>query len=168
VKDEGYTAAWLPYVGDATMMLILPDADIDVLLGTLMVDELIRASGAAGGFDVDLTMPRFEFRSQLGLAPVLRGLGMDAAFVAPPGEGSADPTGIVEERELYVQDVIHEGFVKVDEKGTEAAAATAVVVGATSMPEPATLVLDRPFLFLIQHQPSGEILFAGVVADPSA
>jgi serpin B len=64
--------------------------------------------------------------------------------------------------------VIHQGFVKVDERGTEAAAATAIVVGATSMPEPASLVLDRPFLFLIHHQSSGEVLFAGIVADPSA
>jgi serpin B len=95
-------------------------------------------------------------------------MGMQAAFVPPPGDGTADLTGIVDARELYVQDVIHQGFVKVDEKGTEAAAATAIVVGATSMPEPATLVLDRPFLFLIQHQTSGEILFAGIVANPSA
>ena len=79
------------------------------------------------GFHVDLTMPRFEFRSQFGLVPVLEDLGMEAAFVAPPGEGSADLTGIVEARELYVQDVIHQGFVKVDERGTEAAAATAIV-----------------------------------------
>jgi len=168
VDGDGYTAAWLPYVGDATMMVILPDGDIDGLLATLTVDELSEASRLAGGFQVDLTMPRFEFRSQLGLVPVLQGLGMQDAFVAPPGEGSADLTGIVEARELYVQDVIHQGFVKVDEKGTEAAAATAIVAGVTSMPEPASLVLDRPFLFLIQHQPSAEVLFAGIVADPSA
>ena len=168
VDGNGFTAAWLPYVGDAAMMVLLPDDDIDGLLETLTVDELTAAARSAGGFQVDLTMPRFEFRSQLPLAPVLQGLGMEAAFVAPPGDGTADLTGIVEARELYVQDVIHEGFVKVDEKGTEAAAATAIVVGATSMPEPATLVLDRPFLFLIQHQTSGEVLFAGIVADPSA
>jgi serpin B len=167
VTGNGYTAAWLPYVGDATMMVILPDDDLDSLLESLTVDELSEASRSAGGFQVDLTMPRFEFRSQLGLAPVLQGLGMEAAFVAPPGEGSADLTGIVEVRELYVQDVIHQGFVKVDEKGTEAAAATAIVAGVSSMPEPASLVLDRPFLFLI-HQASGEVLFAGIVADPSA
>ena len=168
IDGDGYTAAWLPYVGDATMMVILPDDDIDGLLATLTVDELGEASRSAGGFQVDLTMPRFEFRSQLPLASVLQGLGMEAAFLPPPGDGTADLTGIVEVRELYVQDVIHEGFVKVDEKGTEAAAATAIIAGATSMPEPATLVLDRPFLFLIQHQSSGEVLFAGIVADPSA
>jgi serpin B len=168
VDGNGYTAAWLPYVGDAAMMVILPDGDIEGLLATLTVDELAEARRSAGGFQVDLTMPRFEYRSQLGLSPVLQDLGMQAAFVPPPGDGTADLTGIVEARELYVQDVIHQGFVKVDEKGTEAAAATAIVVGATSMPEPASLVLDRPFLFLIQHQSSGEILFAGIVADPSA
>jgi serpin B len=168
VDGNGYTAAWLPYVGDAAMMVILPDDDIDGLLAALTVDELAEAGRSAGGFQVDLTMPRFEYRSQLGLAPVLQDLGMTAAFLPPPGDGTADLTGIVEARELYVQDVIHQGFVKVDEKGTEAAAATAIVVGETSMPEPASLVLDRPFLFLIQHQSSGEVLFAGIVADPSA
>jgi serpin B len=168
VDGNGYTAAWLPYVGDAAMMVILPDDDIDGLLAALTVDELAEAGRSAGGFQVDLTMPRFEYRSQLGLAPVLQDLGMEAAFLPPPGDGTADLTGIVDARELYVQDVIHQGFVKVDEKGTEAAAATAIVVGATSMPEPASLILDRPFLFLIQHQSSGEVLFAGIVADPSA
>jgi serpin B len=168
VDGNGYTAAWLPYVGDAAMMVILPDGDVDGLLATLTVDELAEAGRLAGGFQVDLTMPRFEYRSQLGLSPVLQDLGMQAAFSPPPGDGTADLTGIVEARELYVQDVIHQGFVKVDEKGTEAAAATAIVVGATSMPQPASLILDRPFLFLIQHQSSGEVLFAGIVANPSA
>jgi serpin B len=168
VDGDNYAAAWLPYVGDATMIVILPDNDVAGLLETLSVEELVEASRGAGGFHVDLTMPRFEFRSQLGLVPVLQALGMEAAFVAPPSEGSADLTGIVEARELYVQDVIHQGFVKVDERGTEAAAATAIVAMAVSIPELATLILDRPFLFLIQHQSSGEILFAGIVADPSA
>ena len=168
VEGDNYVAAWLPYVGDVTMIVILPDNDVAGLLRTLSVEQLVDASRETGGFHVDLTMPRFEFRSQLGLAPVLEGLGMEAAFVAPPGEGSADLTGIVEARELYVQDVIHQGFVKVDERGTEAAAATAIVAMAISVPELATLILDRPFLFLVQHESSGEVLFAGIVADPSA
>ena len=86
------------------------------------------------------------------------------AFVPPPD--GADLTGIVETPELYVQDVVHQGFVSVDEKGTEAAAATAVVVGVTSAPPPAELVLDRPFVFLIVHEPTGAMLFAGAVTDP--
>jgi serpin B len=81
---------------------------------------------------------------------------------------TADLTGIVEKPELYVQDVVHQGFIKVDEEGTEAAAATAIVVGATSLPPSATLILDRPFLFLIQQESTGEILFAGVVANPAS
>ncbi|HSL27003.1 MAG TPA: serpin family protein [Acidimicrobiia bacterium] len=164
---DGYAAARLPYVGDASMMVLLPDLDLPDLIERLTVEEITAARERAASFQVDLTMPRFEFRTQLGLADVLQALGMRSAFVPPPGPGSADLTGIVETPELFVQDVVHQGFVAVDEKGTEAAAATAVIAGATSMPPTATLILDRPFLFLIQHDATGEILFAGVVADPA-
>jgi serpin B len=163
---RGFVAAWLPYVGDASMMVLLPEGDLADLLADLSPEDLQAANQARLAHMVDLAVPRFEFRSQLTLAPLLQELGMEAAFVPPPAPGSADLTGITAVRELYVQDVVHEGFVKVDEKGTEAAAATAVVVGVTSLPPAATLHLDRPFLFLISHESTGEILFAGVVARP--
>lgn len=166
VRGRGFVAAWLPYVGDASMMVLLPDGDIADLVANLTSEDLRAAREARLPHMLDLAMPRFEFRSQLTLAPLLRELGMQAAFVPPPGPASADLTGITETRELYVQDVVHEGFVKVDEKGTEAAAATAIVVGVTSLPPSATLHLDRPFLFLISHEGTGEVLFAGVVAQP--
>ncbi|MGH8927821.1 MAG: serpin family protein [Acidimicrobiia bacterium] len=166
-QGDGYTAAWLSYVGDADMMVLLPDGDIESLLGTLTVEELAAANEGGSVFRVDLTMPRFEFRSSITLAEALKALGMVAAFVPPSGESGADLTGIVEARELYVQNVVHQGFVAVDEKGTEAAAATAVIAGATSMPQLAALKLDRPFIFLIQHRSTAELLFAGMVANPS-
>jgi serpin B len=63
---------------------------------------------------------------------------------------------------------LHKAFIRLDETGTEAAAATAVVIGVTSMPaEPVTLKVDRPFLFAIQDKPTGEILFLGRVANPA-
>lgn len=165
VDGDGFRAAWIPYVGDASMMVILPDGEIASLVGALTPQALEAALATRSGVQVDLAIPKFEYRSELPLSAALQSLGMQAAF----DPGAADLTGIVAERELFVQDVVHQGFVKLDEQGTEAAAATAVVVGLTSAPlEAAELVLDRPFLFLIRHDPTGEILFAGVVANPSA
>jgi len=166
-EQDGFKAAWLPYVGDASMMLILPDGDIEALLESLDPATLAAARTARGDFQIELAMPKFEFRSPSMLSDTLKALGMVTAFVPPSGSNGADLTGIVAERELYVQEVVHQGFIKVDEVGTEAAAATAVVVGTTSMPQPAELTLDRPFLFIIQHEPTGAILFAGVVANPA-
>jgi serpin B len=71
-------------------------------------------------------------------------------------------------RDLVIQDVVHKAFVAVDEFGTEAAAATGVVVGITSAPlDPATVTLDRPFIFLIRDIATGAVIFTGRVVDPS-
>ncbi|HSJ27168.1 MAG TPA: serpin family protein, partial [Acidimicrobiia bacterium] len=90
------------------------------------------------------------------------------AFETPTREGGADFTGLTEQRELFVSGVLHKSFVSVDEAGTEAAAATAVVVGTTSGPvgEPMVLRFDRPFVFFVQHDATGSMLFAGVVENP--
>ncbi len=80
----------------------------------------------------------------------------------------ADFSGMDGSKNLYISDVLHKAFISLDENGTEAAAATAVVVGVTSMPaEPVNLTIDRPFLFAIQDKPTGEILFLGRVVDPA-
>ena len=89
---------------------------------------------------------------------------MGAAF-APD---QADFSGMTGGRDLYISDVVHKAFVSVDEAGTEAAAATAVMMAATAMEsdEPLALAVDRPFLFLIVDQPTGAVLFLGRVLDP--
>ena len=92
------------------------------------------------------------------------GLGM----VDPFTPGSADFTGINTVGDLYISDVIHKAFIGVDEFGTEAAAATAVVMDNASVPdEPVPFTVDRPFLFLIRDIQTGAILFVGRVVDPS-
>ncbi len=162
---EGYTAVRLPFAGDASMVFVLPDE------GTSPA-ELARSVGAslfsADGWEfrsVMLTIPKFEFESDVPLGQVLKGLGMTAAF--DPDVAELDPiTG--SPNDLYVTDALHKSFIAVDESGAEAAAATAIIVGATSAgPEPATFVADRPFLFWIEHTSTGEPLFLGQVTDPS-
>jgi serpin B len=168
LDGDGYQVVWLPYIGGASMVVIVPDVGrFDEVVGELDPEQVRTDSARAATGLVVLALPRFEFRTQLELSRVLEVLGMESAFLPPPGEGTADFSGMTGEPELFVSAVIHDAFVSVDEEGTEAAAATAVVMEGTGAPvELANLTVDRPFLFLIQHDSSGEILFLGQVTDP--
>jgi serpin B len=112
-----------------------------------------------------LRMPKFAFECEFGLRAVLSGMGMPLAFAE-----DADFSGINGRTEpLFLKDVLHKAIVRVDEQGTEAAAATAVVFGTTSVPpKPVDFFVDRPFLFLIRDTETGTVLFAGRVVDPVA
>jgi serpin B len=163
---DGYAAVLLPYAGDAAMRIILPDAGrFDAVRERFVAGDLGDLEFA--DFQVDLTMPKWEFTSEVGLKQALQSLGMVAAFTEPSLAAGADFTGITEARELFVHDVLHKAFIAVDEEGTEAAAATAVIIGVTSQPDTATMTIDRPFLFTIEHNSTGEVLFVGQVVDPS-
>jgi serpin B len=121
---------------------------------------------------VVLTMPKFTMTRGLDLNAVLKGLGMTDAF----DFHVADFSGMVTQKQMetrppYISQVIHKAFVDVNEEGTEAAAATAVVMlGALSIerptPPPMIVRADRPFLFLIRHRDGGAILFLGRLVDP--
>jgi serpin B len=169
VDGDGFEGVRLPYWGGASMLLLLPDGSPQDLLTGFDAARLAtaRAEARSRPFS-DLALPRFEFASDLDLVPFLRRLGMSTAFDPPAGASGADFTGMTEQRELFVSGVLHKSFVSVDEAGTEAAAATAVVVGTTSAPvgDPVVLRFDRPFVFFIQHDATGSMLFAGVVEDP--
>jgi len=167
-SGDGYTAVRIPYAGDAAMTVVLPDdGRFSEIVGRLSADLLNEIKTAASVKDVQLAMPKFEFRSEFSLPDALKGLGMVDAFDG----ANADFSGIaaVPDGNLYISDVIHQAFVSVDETGTEAAAATAVVVRLTSAigEESVAMTLDRPFLFIIEHDSTGEILFLGQVTDPS-
>ena len=102
-------------------------------------------------------------RNRLFAGKALSDLGMGLAFTE-----NADLSGMTGNRELFIHEVLHKAFVAVDEAGTEAAAATAVIVGVTSVPlEPLAVAVDRPFVFLIRDIQTGAILFVGRVVDPS-
>ena len=162
---EGCTAISLPYSdGLSSMLVLLPDGDLGQFERDLDPEVLERIAGRLQSTDVDLSMPRFEFTRAFSLHDVLKDMGMPDAF-----DSSADFSGITGQRDLFISDVIHKAFVKVDETGTEAAAATAVVMalGCASPTRPVRVVLDRPFLFLIRDEVTGSILFMGRVADPT-
>jgi serpin B len=164
----GLTAIELPYADNlSSMLILLPDGDLAELEQGLEPSTVEEVLGALQGTRVDFSMPRFEFTSSFSLGDVLSEMGMPDAFDA----SSADFSGMTGRRDLYISAVIHKAFVKVEETGTEAAAATAVVMMLTGMPEqdePVRLAVDRPFLFLIRDQVTGTMLFMGRVADPTS
>ncbi|MBW2736353.1 MAG: serpin family protein, partial [Deltaproteobacteria bacterium] len=156
----------LPYDGhELSMVVLLPDAGaFDEVEGALTATGLEEALAAARQFDIVLTLPKFETETSFALKTVLEKLGMVDAF--KPGQ--ADLSGLNGSRDLFVSAVVHKAFVKVNEEGTEAAAATAVIAGTTSVPELVTVSVDRPFVFLIRDHATGAILFVGRVLDPTS
>ena len=111
---------------------------------------------------VALSLPRFKTESEFSLAETLAAMGMPAAF-----SSQADFSGMDGTRNLFISDVVHKAFVSVDESGTEAAAATAVVMRASAMPEqPVEVTVDRPFIFVIRDIQTGTVLFVGRVMNP--
>jgi len=172
-EGEGYQAVELRYdIGELTdgkalsMVILLPEVGkFEAFEGELHAQQVNDIINDLRYTEVALTMPRFEFKSQFSLKDTLAGIGMPIAF-----SDNADFSGMTGNRELAISDVLHKAFVAVDEAGTEAAAATAVVVGLTSMPTepPVEVTIDRPFIFLIRDIETGAILFVGRVLNPGA
>jgi serpin B len=169
VEGPGYTMTELGYDGGAiAMTLVLPDAgklaDVEAGLSSAWLGQAAKdlASHAA---EVELSLPKFKFTwGTTSLAPALKALGMTDAFANPP----ADFSGMEPKKELYISDVLQKAYVGVDEAGTEAAAATAVVMAGSSAPENLkTFDVDRPFLFVLRDTVSGAVLFVGKVLDPT-
>ncbi len=162
---DGVQAVELPYVGEEVAMLVLlPDeGGLAGLEEGLTAERLGAIVAGLGRARVDLALPRFECRSRASLRGALSELGMAEAFT-----DGADFSGMTGRPDLRIGEVIHQSFVTVDEKGTEAAAATAVLMGPTGMaPRTVTMKVDRPFLFLIRDRKTGAVLFLGRIADPS-
>jgi serpin B len=168
---ESWQAVELPYVGrKLAMLLIVPDAgrfgEVEGHLASGLVAEAVSAVSNVGQSpEVILTMPKFKFSTQAGLSDALKALGMKSAF-----GGGADFSGMTAEQPpLSISDVIHEAYIAVDEEGTEAAAATAVMMAGAAPPgQQVELTIDRPFLFAVRDRETGAILFLGRVTDPTA
>jgi serpin B len=163
---EGYQAVELLYDGDElSMVIILPaDGQFEVFEEGLQADEVSDIISGLQLTEVVLTMPQFEFDSEFSLKDTLAEMGMPVAFST-----GADFSGMTGGRDLYISEVLHKAFVSVDEAGTEAAAATAVPMELTAVPDtPVEVTIDRPFIFLIRDIETGAILFVGRVMNPGA
>jgi serpin B len=164
-EGDGYQAVELPYDGSELSMVILLPASgqfetFESALDAAQVEGII---GSLENREVSLTMPKFEFDSSFSLREALSALGMPIAF-----SDAADFSGMTGNRDLFIADVVHKAFVSVDEAGTEAAAASAVVMEMTAMPETVEVTIDRPFIFLIRDIETGAILFVGCTLNPAA
>lgn len=169
-KGEGYQAVELPYDGgELSMVILLPDpvssvVSFDMFEGSLDADVVNTILKSLTYRQVALAIPKFEFESEFSLVDTLALMGMPVAFSA-----AADFSGMTGTRDLAIAEILHKAFVSVDEAGTEAAAATAVVMKETAMPE--TLIevtVNSPFIFLIRDIDTGTILFVGRVVNPTA
>ncbi len=164
-EGDNYQAVELPYDGrELSMVILLPKAgNFDIFERSLSAEVVKDIIGNLKTSQVVLTMPKFEYESTLGLKDSLTALGMGVAFTE-----NADFSGMNGNRDLFIQDVLHKAFVSVDEAGTEAAAATAVIVGLTSMPiGPFEFKMDRPFVYLIRDIQTDSIIFVGRVLNPA-
>jgi len=163
-QGDGFQAVDLPYLSGQTSMLVLvPDQgnfyEFEAGLNMALLNQAI---GELTYRPMYLSFPKFEFESEIGLAQSLAEMGMPTAF-----SDGADFSGMTNTKDLFISDVFHKAFVSVDEEGTEAAAATAVVMKMTAAPEnPLRLNVDRPFLFLIRDHQTNSILFLGRVVEP--
>jgi serpin B len=172
-EDADYQAVDLPYKGGSDVMtLVLPTAGrFDAVEAALSNESLTTMLQKMSRATVNIKMPKFQFKTAFKLTKALKALGMPTAFESPGADFSAMGDYTKTDEILFIQDVIQQAYIGVDEKGTEAAAATAVVMGgvdASAPPPPKQIVLDRPFLFFIRDNPTGAILFAGRVMNPSA
>jgi serpin B len=146
------------------MTIIVPD-DLAGFERDLDAARFAQITSALQTTSVDLTLPRFKIETKSELSSALATLGMPLAF----DQDRADFSGITTQERLYISKVVHQANIAVDEKGTEASAATAVVMAAMASPaQPVTLHVDRPFLFAVRDTRTGAILFLGRVVDPSA
>jgi serpin B len=165
-EDNNYQAVELPYDGqELSMVILLPKTGQFDTFEKLLDAELVKAIiGKLETHQVAVTMLKFEYESSFSLKQALSTLGMGVAFTP-----DADFSGMNGKHDLLIQDVLHKAFVSVDEAGTEAAAATAVIVGLTSIPaQPVEVKIDRPFIFLIRDIPTGSVIFVGRVLNPAA
>jgi serine protease inhibitor len=173
-KREGFTAVSIPYVGDDLRFLVLLPDEVNGLraLESKLTADVLAECAKVQTQDVDLHLPKFKIEPPtIALAETFQALGMKNAFDVPRGSANFDKIAPRKPNDyLYISNIFHKTFIAVDEKGTEAAAATAVVMmratAAIQRPPPVEVKIDRPFVYAIQYVPSGVCLFLGRVTDP--
>lgn len=163
VAAEDYAATELPYEGgELSMLIVVPElGSFDQVQARLTTDLVAEIDGTARSGSVELYLPRFDSDTTLDLREVIEGqLGIDQLFGVAGFDGISPG--------ITLEDAVHATEIAVDEIGTVAAAATALAFNESGPPEAeVTVRADRPFLYLIRHQPTGAVLFVGRVMDPA-
>lgn len=167
-ENEDLQVVELPYLGgDISMLILLPRKDLPEIESYLSAEKIEALRGKLNRKEkVDIYLPRFKLENKYllgGENEVLGKMGMPTAFTM-----EADLSGMTGRQELYISEVVHQGFVDVNEEGTEAAAATAVIIDWKMLPEKLVFRADHPFIFMIQEKKTGAILFLGRVVDPTS
>ncbi len=168
-QNESIQMLMLPYQhNQLSLVVVLPKQanGLAAVERDLSADRLAQWLGKAKRYEVDTFVPRFKVTAQFMLKKELAPMGMALAF-----SDHADFSGMSTQEQLQISQVIHKAFIDLNEKGTEAAAATAVTIKATAMPIPqklprVTFRADHPFVFLIRENRTGSILFMGRLENP--
>jgi serpin B len=165
-EDDRVTILELPYNNDRfSMLILLPKGDLEGFEKSLTATAYNSWNFAQGRFRT-IQLPKFKIDHEVQPVDILKDFGMTDAFQ----EGKANFTGISKEAKLFISGIFHKAFIEVNEEGTEAAAATAVVVQAESIsenPKELNFIANRPFLFILRDRTTNSILFIGRVNDPS-
>jgi serpin B len=165
-EGNGFMLAEFPYgQGNFVMDVILPDEQggLSNTVASLTGESFTGWLNQMSEREADVSFPRFKYGFKKTLKDVLTDMGMGIAF-----SDGADLSNITDQYDLLINEVTHQTFIETNEEGTEAAAATVVDIGLTSMP-PAALVfkMDHPFIYIIRETTTNSIIFMGRVADPS-
>ncbi|CAL8394859.1 unnamed protein product [Gadus morhua 'NCC'] len=161
-QDNHTTVIMLPYQGDTSMMIVLPDeGKMQEVEGYISSDYIKHWHDSLFRSSVDLSLPKFSISTETSLGDVLKEMGVTKAFA-----DDADFSGMFDETRVKVSKVSHKAVLSVDEKGTEAAASTTIEIMPMSLPD--TMELNRPFLVLIVESSTKSILFMGRISDPTA
>jgi len=165
--DKDLQVLELPYSGDdLSMIVVLPNSNIGLkeLENRLNAEKFTYWLSRLHEQEVKVYLPKFKLETKYYLKKVLSKMGMPDAFLP----GKADFSGMTGDKKLYIFKAIHQAYVNVDEEGTEATAATAVVLNIKSIRIKPIFKADHPFMFFIVHKATGSILFMGSVVDPSS
>jgi serpin B len=163
-ESDLYQAVALPYAGKkVSMVIVLPQkaSMMEKLEDRLDAGYYQALTDSLKPQEVELSIPRFRLEQKYNLNDPLQEMGMRRAF-----GGKADFSGMTGKKELYISDVVHQSFVEVDEKGTEAAAATGVVMRKTSVVRKKKFKADHPFIFMIRDDQTHTLLFLGKLGNP--
>ena len=152
----------MPYEGDElSMLVILPRENLESIEDSINKEKLDELKGMLHEREVNVYMPKFKFETKYFMKEDLKEMGMPTAFSM-----DADLSGMTGNMDLFIDKVIHQAFVEVNEEGTEAAAATAVIGTLNGIEKSNIFRADHPFMFIIQQKATGNILFMGRVVDP--